>query len=45
VNTKKALPEAGLKGIADVDYSCAATTESVLTGLLARLMRRLNRRL
>lgn len=42
---KKALPEAGLKGIADVGYSCSAATESVLTGLLARLMRRLSRRL
>ncbi|MCP9902004.1 hypothetical protein KBZ12_14525 [Cyanobium sp. Cruz CV13-4-11] len=42
---KKALPEAGLKGIAGLDYSCSAATESVPTGLLASLMRRLRRRL
>jgi len=33
------------EGHCRLGYSCSATTESVLPGLLARLMRRLSRRL
>jgi hypothetical protein len=42
---KKSPARGRAEGHCRLGYSCSATTESVLTGLLARLMRRLSRRL